>query len=235
MVPGQDAELTTQVLFQSRTTANVLVRLSQAGVARCSFIVLLGNLARMKGISVFENRPPVLPALHDCLDAGTIIQKNFGGMFKVADEVSIRVPRGDPFCTTTLAGKSHPTAVCSISGYMAFKEGRAPCLSFFCDAAPPPTLNAMLTTWVPTLDYGVQFFANPLTSSSSSKGVVANAASDSADGAPKPQEWVRFQFRSGVVRDGLVSTDGELWSNDEEPRILARSRQLARHLAPPSR
>ena len=142
-------------------------------------------------------------------------------------------PRDDHFARTTLAGRSASGSTCAISGYMRFRDGRHPNLEFFADAAPPPTLNDTLTTWVPTLEYTVHSFANttmlqaPLVTYPTAAAAQANSGSTGTNTG-----WVRFIFRSPIVRQGLVSTDGELWSNESFPRILARSRQLARHLLP---
>jgi len=211
------ADVTTEVLHAGRSSASALVRVQQNDDLKCTFIVQMGDYSRMRGIAVHHLQPPQLAPLEHCINASEAIQKDFRGMFRVADEVEFRVPPASAFAVTTMAHKPDLEADCSIAGYMRFTDGGMPNLEFFCDAAPPPTLNAATTHWVPTLEYSVHMWADP----------QIEYAAKGPD-----ERWVRFNFSSKYVHDGLVSTDGELWTDEEHPKLLARSRQLARHLLP---
>jgi len=185
-------------------------------------------------LQVQAHGAPALPPREECIDASAILKKAFGASFRLVDEVQMLVSKEDPFALSSLQGKSKPGTPCSISGWMRFRDGRSPNLEFFCDVAPPPTLNDTMTTWVPTLEYAVHRFngAAAAVGDASDAGTAGSAAPSPS---PSPSPWVRFAFHSPVVCKGLVSTDGEVWSDEANPRILARSRQLARHLLPRSK
>jgi hypothetical protein len=51
-----------------------------------------------------------------------------------------------------------------IQGWVSFADGRPPCLrssTFFLDLPPPPVLNLMPASWVPTLEYTVHSWQRP--------------------------------------------------------------------------
>ena len=217
---NKEAEIETRIMSKSRSSASVQVNIVQQGITRCSWLVLLGNLSKMKGITAINSSPPVLPPREDCINASAEIQKAFNGAFKLADEIEFLVPKTDAFALTTLAGKSNIGAKARVSGWMRFAEDRVPNCEFFCDAITPPSLNLHMSNWVPSLEYSCHFFSNPM-----------------KDYKNESSNWVKFRFASDVVQNGLLDTDGEIWSAGEgedgsESRILARSRQLARHLIP---
>ena len=97
----KDADIYTEVLHVGRSNASVAVRVSQDGLIRCSFMVLLGNLSKMSGINVGEgvHGAPELPPMDQCLDASAIIKKAFGSGFRIADELELRVVREQLFAT----------------------------------------------------------------------------------------------------------------------------------------
>ena len=231
----QEAEISTEVLHIGRSNASVAVKLSQEGTIRCSFTVLLGNLSTMKGIDVQSIHPPLLPPRGECIKASEMIRKALGNGFRVADHVDMLIPSNDPFALSTLSTLTgHPAthSHCSISGYMRFRNGALPNLEFFSDIAPPPTLNHMITQWVPTLEYSVHMFADPQDIGTWSSSPDTDTDTDTDTGMSGNSNWVRFMFNSVYVHNGLVSTDGELWTDEPIPRLLARSRQMARHLLP---
>ena len=98
------------MLHAGRSSASVLVQMRQEQELKCTFIVQMGDYAKMRGIEVLDLVPPQLVPLEECMDASAAIQRDFGGMFRVADEVELRVPPLCPFATTTMAHKPDPKA-----------------------------------------------------------------------------------------------------------------------------
>lgn len=98
-----------------------------------------------------------------------------------------------------------PSERMELGAWMRLADGRAPdalSLLLFADALPPPALNAVPRVWVPTLELTVHVRRRP------------------ASG------WIRGWFRTRHVIEGYLEEDGELW--DDEGRLVAQSRQLAR-------
>lgn len=101
----------------------------------------------------------------------------------------------------------------SLEGWLRFAEDREPCLkslSFFCDCLPPPVLNYGVKGWIPTIEYTAHIW-----------------------GKPSPMKWLRVRFVSSHLENGMLHTDGDIWSEDGT-KLLAKSRQLARVLSPKS-
>ena len=73
----------------------------------------------------------------------------------------------------------------------------------FLDASIPPVLGAIVSGWVPTINWRVDFKAHPREGSGP----------------------LRFRFGTRRVTGGFLEEDGELW--DGEGRLVAVSRQLA--------
>lgn len=97
-----------------------------------------------------------------------------------------------------------PNGVARIAGFIRFADGREAdvlALPLLCDALPPPLLNVITVPWVPTIELTTHVRARP---------------------APG---WLRFQFESRFVFDGLLEEDGEIW--DANDVLVAQSRQLA--------
>jgi hypothetical protein len=91
-----------------------------------------------------------------------------------------------------------------LRAWMRLADGREPdtiALPLFADGLPPPLFNRVAPKWVPTISLNVQFRARP------SPG------------------WLRAEFRTRFVSNGLLDEDGELW--DDAGQLVALSRQLA--------
>ena len=104
------------------------------------------------------------------------------------------------------AVQSRPTA--AYEGWCVFPEnpGGTPTLAaapMLLDASVPPVLGAIVSGWVPTLNWRIDFKAHP-----------------SAGSGP-----LRFRFRTRRVTGGFLEEDGELW--DGNGNLVALSRQLA--------
>ena len=112
------------------------------------------------------------------------------------------------------------------------------------------SLVGLKHTWVPTVEYSVQFWGIPTTKSielhsqsQSESNVHSNSNNnhhnklqnnvvDSNECQLVGQEenpWVRAQFITNHVENGMLSTDSQIWSNDGRT-LLANSRQLAKLL-----
>ena len=78
-----------------------------------------------------------------------------------------------------------------------------PAAPMLLDASVPPVLGAIVSGWVPTLNWRIDFKAHP-----------------SAGSGP-----LRFRFRTRRVTGGFLEEDGELW--DGNGNLVALSRQLA--------
>lgn len=103
------------------------------------------------------------------------------------------------------AVKSRPTA--SYEGYCVYASDpdstpRLADAPMFLDANVPAVLGALVSGWVPTIDWRVDFKGHP-----------------SDNSGP-----LRFRFKSRRVTGGFLEEDGELW--DSNGNLIALSRQL---------
>lgn len=109
-------------------------------------------------------------------------------------------------------------------GWIRLRDGApadAAQVAAFLDAWPPPTLERARSRpgnplpGLPTLELTIHFRSRlPLPDA-------------------RPEDFYLTLFRSQTARDGFVEEDGEIWSRDGV--LIARSRQLATFLGPPSR
>lgn len=207
-IENETAEMKVRIMGKSRTTTSFHVQLSQQGMVRCEFMGTFGDLKSMKGLTLINKTAPKLPAVEECMNSSKVLRKVFGEKLRIANEIETRVPKDDPHATSALVGKLGEEA--SLTCYTRFADHRLPCLTsmaFFLDALPPPSVNVTPTSWVPTLEYTVHFWAHP------------------QGDAP----WVVGKFDSSVINNGLLYTDGEIWSSDGSV-LYATSRQFARIL-----
>lgn len=218
-------KVNVSLISKAKSSATMLVTLHQNEQIKCSVNCTFGNLAKMKGPSnVHEDTRLFVPPLDECINASLILRPVLGdGHVPMTKEVTFLVPQNDAFALTTLArvakggfsaGGNDDATIgkqASMSGYVQFAEKRiltTESLAFFCDALLPPILNTTSSPWVPTLEYSVLLFDSP-----------------------EDNAWLRFLFFSPYMKNGLLHTDGELWSQDGS-RLLAKSRQLARLIIP---
>lgn len=113
----------------------------------------------------------------------------------------------------TVAGGAlgNPTGDPEIGGTIAFSDGRPPDLlavPVFADGFAPVAFNLGHAAWTPTLELTIHLWNHP---------------------APGP---ITVWLHTDVVVGGYHDESGDLW--DAEGRLVARSRQVARILTPPS-
>jgi len=216
-------------LNKAKSSASMLVTLTQNDQIKCSVNCSFGNLTKMKGPNnEHEDARLVLPPIEECISASAVLRPALGkGHVPLTNEITFLVPKDDPFATTTLrrisqqGGFASGTAdlntigkQASMRGYVQFAQHRpftSETLAFICDALLPPILNTTFSPWVPTLEYNVLLLDEPE--------------------KDKEHQWLRFSFCTPYMKNGLLHTDGELWTQDGS-RLLAKSRQLARLIVP---
>ena len=204
-----DADLEVRVLNEGRSSSTVEVTISQQDKIASKFLATFGTLDRFSGFTAINDTAPSLPPVDDCINASILMRKVNGGHLKIANTFDMCVAKDSEFAKTVLAGKQNgPKA--ELIAWIRFTEERTFCLrslTFFLDALPPPVLNMVPSDWVPTLEYTAHCWATP-----------------------NPNDkWLRARFVSMHVENGLLHTDGDIWSEDGM-RLYAKSRQLARVL-----
>ena len=130
----QPAKLQLDMLSSERSMDSCAVGIFQESGGRerlmMHCLVALGDISRLKGPSHRDKdfRPPVLPPIEECIEAGPLINKSFGGHLKIESQYSVRLPQSDPFTTSTLA--STTSSIASIEGYCKFRDSRPHCSRF---------------------------------------------------------------------------------------------------------
>jgi acyl-CoA thioesterase len=192
-----DATIDCDVVRSGRRFATVSAALHQDRRERVRALATFGDLAAAEGPTRIDAAPPELPPPDQCHDvfagrpadaaAPTLMHR-----FDLRVPTPLRWPRGERGGEPVL------------DGWIRFRDGRPPdlrSLTLLADAFPPPILDVVPASWVPTLELTVHLRARP-----------------------RPG-WLRAVFRTRVMRDGLLEEDGELW--DDAGQLVAMSRQLA--------
>lgn len=205
---GVEADIDVRVLNVAKTSSCVEVSVTQENKLRCKFVGTFVDRSAIKGMTMIQEKAPDISPVAECVDANKAIRKAFGDHLKIANTFDMMIPSSSAFAKTTLVGATGDSA--SMEGWMRFSDGKMPCinsLAFFSDCAPPPILNVSAFQWVPTVEYTVHFWNDPA------------RVSDSP--------WLRMKFGTTFVQNGILYTDGELWSENGQ-YLLAKSRQVAR-------
>ena len=159
-------------------------------------------------------KPPDLPPIDECviteqpLPHGTIFHR-----------YQFKLPTDAPFLNGILSfpPKADRDRPAYIAGYARFSDGRPLCLRslvFFCDAILPAAFNkTSIHTWIPTYTYHVQFWNRPTE-------------------IEKNEGWLKFEFKTPVINNGMCMEVGQLWDSSESNRLLATVTQVARILEP---
>ena len=199
-----DASIDVTVLKQGRSVSTASAVLAQGGRARVAVLATYGDLRAQSGPTLVTGAPPVLPPPDACGFVGDR-PAWIGERPAIADRVDFRP---SPASAQALAARGAPA---HLEGWIRLADGREPdtdCLPLLVDTAPPAVFAVMATGWVPTLELTVHVRAVP---------------------APG---WLRASISTRVIVDGLMEEECELWDDDD--RLVAMSRQLARILPPPT-
>lgn len=215
-----EVDISVDVLGTSKSSSTVQITMMQSGVIRSRYLGVFGDLSTLKGLNYSTMKAPDLPPIEKCLDATAVLRKAMGPALKISNEIDFRISKNSIFAKSVLGGgrKVDNSGPAVLDAWVAFEGGRGHCLrtlSFFCDALPPPVLNITSSNWVPTLEYTVNFWERPSFSHNGFQG----------------KHWLRARFSTNHVRNSMLFTDGELWSEDGNI-LLATSRQYARVLLP---
>ncbi len=212
------ATVTVAKLNESKSTSTVQVRISQLGLLRTQYMGVFGDLSAMKGFSHNKMTAPDLPPLEECIDGITMLRSVLGKGMTIGQRMDFRLSANSPYARGLLVNQRSEQAV--LECWVAFEDGHDPCirsLGLFSDSYPPCVLNLTQFAWVPTLEYGVHFWSRP--------------EHDTKVGRYNNKQWIRARYYVDHVINGMLFTDGELWSADGKT-LLATSRQLARVLIP---
>jgi hypothetical protein len=189
----------------------------------------------MRGLTnnSLQGTAPSLPPLHseNIINGAKYIRKTRGDKLKISETFDMYIDKNDAFARSVLQGKTLENEA-SIAAWVRFSDGRMPCLrslAFFCDALPPPVLCLSPSNWVPTLEYTVHFYNRPSIDSSSDVNHIRDEVYDKAN----REGFIRAEFKAKFLQNGLLAEDGELWDASGKV-LLARSRQYARLLSPPT-
>lgn len=228
-----DADVIVQVLNQAKSSATVEISLIQQDKLRAKYIATFGDFKRMRGLTndSLNGLSPSLPPLHseNIVNGNKFIRKTTGDKLKISSTFDMFIDKNDPFARSVLQGKTLDNEA-SIAAWVRFSDGRKPCLrslAFFSDALPPPVLCLTSSSWVPTVELTVQFYNRPVIDNNET-----NHISDEIYEKARIEGFIRAAFKTTLLKNGLVSEDGELWDAAGKV-LLAKSRQYARLLSPP--
>ena len=192
--PNQEATVTVEALRAGRTFSTASAAFAQDDREKIRALATFGDLRAATGPSHIDATPPPVPPLDQC----SPVQAR-ADHFSIVDRLDTWViPGMEPMFDMRQGGPAE------LGGWIRFRDGEEPnirSLVFFADALPPPIINVLPMTWVPTVEMTVHFRGHP---------------------APGP---LRFWFRSRFLVGGFLEEDGELW--DSAGNLVALSRQFA--------
>jgi len=199
-----DVDMVVEVLKEGRSLSTASARLVQDGQTRLAVLATYGDLASARGPTLVTARPPLL----DPPGAGGEAEERpvglgFSAHPSIADRIEFRPSPATAEHIQRRDGAAH------LEGWIRLIGDRpldVHCLPLLVDAAPPAVFGAMETGWVPTLELTVHVRGRP------------------------SSPWLKAASSTRVLIDGLLEEDCELW--DEDGRLVAMSRQLARVLPP---
>lgn len=208
--PGP-ASVELQRLGAGRTTSTVASALVQEGTIRVHTVTTFGELGGGEGDDAIADRhvtrrPPELAPPDRCPP-----MRDRPSAPEIFGDVDLRL---DPELAIAGGGVPSGAEPLEVKGWVRFADGRPIdvwSLLLFADGFPPAVFELVPRSWVPTLELTVHVRALP---------------------RPGEQRWLRGVFRTSALADGHLEEDGELW--DDDGRLLAMSRQLARYRRPPA-
>lgn len=196
---GGEADITTRLIREGRSSATYAVDLAQEGAAKITALATMGNLAKLPDDVATTATPPELPDPEQCLN----VAEAPGDFLKSAPLLRHYEMRIDPATAGFAAGK--PSGRGLLQGWIRFADGTEPdalSLLAFLDAFPPVMFDLGRFNWAPTMELTAHLRA-----------------------APAPG-WIRAKLYTRNIAGGMFEEDCELW--DSAGRLVAQSRQLAR-------
>jgi len=222
-VEGAGLEARAALLKRGRGSATATATLSQQGRARVHATATFGDLGAQAGPSADgpasscgAGAPPqaTLPPPSACVRGNPLHRADL----TVGERAELLVAPDTDWARGYARGECSAALAPAFEGWLRLSDGRLPCLrglALYGDVTPPPLLNAIdggiaAVRWLPTLEMTTHFRARP---------------HKDDDG------WVAVRARSVALRDGVFSTEAEVWDNAPEeaggPKLCATSRQLA--------
>jgi Acyl-CoA thioesterase C-terminal domain/Acyl-CoA thioesterase N-terminal domain len=201
-VPGP-ATVSTRVLRDGGSVATLAADLVQGADTRITVLATYGDLGRLPDDVRTTATPPVMPPLEECIP-NTMAPPEVRKIAPLMDRFDMRF---DPAYAGWAVGK--PSGVGVLQAWFRLNDEREPDpieLLMVCDALPPVTFDLGMPGWAPTLELTVHVRAMP---------------------APG---WLRVSHRTRNLAGGMFEEDCEVW--DSADRLVAQSRQLARHPRP---
>ena len=223
-VEGAGLEARAALLKRGRSSATATATLSQQGRARVHATATFGDLGAQAGPSADgpelstcgAGAPPqaTLPPPSACVRGNPLHRADL----TVGERAELLVAPDSDWARGYARGECSSALAPAFEGWLRLSDGRLPCLrglALYGDVTPPPLLNAIdggiaAVRWLPTLEMTTHFRARP----------------HKDEGG-----WVAVRARSVALRDGVFSTEAEVWDNAPEeaggPKLCATSRQLA--------
>jgi acyl-CoA thioesterase len=192
------ATVDVEVIRSGRRLATAAGRLVQDGRERLRVLATFGDLAASSGPDLVTAVQPELPPPERCVRLEGRRPEGMAAPPRIHERFDMRLDPAVGWPTGARSGSAR------IAGWTRFADGRPPdvwSLVLFADAFPPAVFDAVPSGWVPTVELTVHLRARP------------------------EPGWLRAEFRTRVLRNGMLEEDGELW--DESGQMVAMSRQLA--------
>jgi len=207
--PPQHApiDVEVEVLRSGRAHSTAMARMLQDGRERVRILANYGDHTLSEGPTAVQAEPPDMPPpdeLEPARGSGTAMPN--GLVAAIRDRIEWRPA---PQTAGWMRGERNGRA--EVGGWVRFTDGRpvdTHALPLIADVLPPAVFDVTPSGWVPTLELTVH-----------------------VRGRPAPG-WLRCWFRTRFLVDGYLEEDGEVW--DEQGRLVALSRQLARLNPPPT-
>jgi acyl-CoA thioesterase len=191
-------DIDVEQVRSGRSISTGMVRVEQDGQELLRMLGSCTDLSRDDGAQRCETGPPDLPPIEQCLRGNGVMPG--GGRATVVDRFDLRVHPAHVGWS-----RGAPTGRMEVAAWIRLADGREPDVAMLptvVDALPPTVFELGVAGWVPTLELTLHARARP---------------------APG---WLRCHVRSRFVTGGYVEEDAEVW--DDEDRLVAQSRQLAR-------
>ncbi|MEW2084439.1 thioesterase family protein [Streptomyces sp. NPDC005283] len=202
--PGP-AVIRTEVVRTGRTLSTGQASLFQYAedgteVERIRVLASYGDLDALPDDVRTSAKPPVMPALQDCLGPSDGPAPKIPGSSAITERLNIKL---DP--TTVGWAVGAPSGKGEMRGWFALADGRDAdpfSLLLTVDALPPTSFELGLKGWTPTVELTTHIRCRP---------------------APGP---LRVSIATRNLAGGFLEEDAEVW--DSADRLVAQSRQLAK-------